>query len=148
MDPKGGLRQYIRQEAFGKVRQVPGNHIISDELVPWKLFMSELRNSKLCLSPFGFGELCWRDIEAILSGAVLIKPDMSHLETLPDLYEAEETYLPVRWDYSNFEEVAARALNDKELRKHLARSAWQRVHKYLVEDRFVEDMAPLWEERA
>ena len=31
------------------------------------------------MSPFGFGEICYRDFEAMLNGACLIKPDVSHL---------------------------------------------------------------------
>ena len=62
-------------------------------------FLEEMRQSKLCWSPFGYGELCWRDIEAYMTGAVLIKPDVSHLGSLPDLYRPHETYLPVRWDF-------------------------------------------------
>ncbi|AKF09422.1 glycosyltransferase [Sandaracinus amylolyticus] len=67
-------------------------------------YYAELRDSKCCVSPFGFGEICWRDFEAILCGALLLKPDMSHLETSPDLFRPGETYVPLRWDYADLEE--------------------------------------------
>ena len=31
------------------------------------------------LSPFGWGEICYRDFEAALNGMLLIKPDMNTL---------------------------------------------------------------------
>ncbi|UJR87124.1 glycosyltransferase [Sandaracinus amylolyticus] len=67
-------------------------------------YYAELRTSKCCVSPFGFGEICWRDFEAILCGSLLLKPDMSHLETSPDLFRPGETYVPLQWDYSDLEE--------------------------------------------
>ena len=50
------------------------------------------------LSPFGWGELCLRDYEAVLGGALLLKPDMSHLETWPDVFVPHDTYAPFDWD--------------------------------------------------
>ena len=39
-----------------------------------------------------------------MSGCVLIKPDMSHLETWPDFYIPNLTYIPFKWDLSDFRE--------------------------------------------
>ncbi len=50
------------------------------------------------------GEVCFRDFETVACGAVLLKPDMSHLRTNPNIYEAWVTYVPVNWDLSNLEE--------------------------------------------
>ena len=58
-----------------------------------KQYNKELARSKIVLSPFGWGELCFRDFEAVLSGALLLKPDMSHLETWPDVFVNNETYV-------------------------------------------------------
>lgn len=125
-----------RAEALSDRRAVAGRGRVDD-----RRYMAELRASKLCFSPFGYGELCWRDIEAILAGAVLIKPDMGHLETLPDLYEPGVTYLPVRWDFADLEEVVETALSDGALRQAIADAARSRVVAYLRDARFVEDVA-------
>ena len=42
-----------------------------------------MRQSKIVVSPFGFGEMCHRDFEAWGCGAVLLKPRVDHLRTLP-----------------------------------------------------------------
>lgn len=107
-------------------------------------FMAELENSKLCFSPFGYGEICWRDIESFVSGAVLVKPDMSHLLTLPNLYEPFVSYLPVRWDFADLEDVVRNALVDEDRMKRIADEAWKRTATYVRNNQFVDDMAEIF----
>lgn len=73
--------------------------------VPIKEYNKELMNSRTVCSPFGWGEICRRDFETFIYGGALIKPDMSHIDTFPQWYIPEETYLPIRWDFSNFDEL-------------------------------------------
>lgn len=68
-------------------------------------YYREMLSSRICFSPFGYGELCWRDFEAILCGCLLIKPDMGHVKTDPDLFVPHVTYVPVRWDFNDLVEV-------------------------------------------
>jgi hypothetical protein len=67
-------------------------------LVPKKEYDKNILKSMITLSPFGWGEICFRDFEAILYGSALMKPNMSHLDTWPDVYTPYETYIPVSWD--------------------------------------------------
>jgi hypothetical protein len=69
--------------------------------VPQRQFNWEVQNSRIVLSPFGWGELCFRDYEAVQSGALLVKPDMGHLETWPDIFVPGQTYVPIAWDGSD-----------------------------------------------
>ncbi len=64
-------------------------------------YLAELAASRMVFSPFGWGELCFRDFEAATFGAVLLKPDMSHLRTRPNIFEPMRTYVPVRWDLAD-----------------------------------------------
>lgn len=52
------------------------------------------------VSPYGWGEICYRDFEAALGGALLIKPDMSHIKTWPNIY-SNNMYYSLDWDLSN-----------------------------------------------
>jgi hypothetical protein len=99
--------------------------------VPLNEYYDELRASRICVSPFGFGELCWRDFEAVLCRSLLIKPDMSHLITYPDIYQPFETYVPVRWDLSDLEEKCAYYLEHHEQRQRIARKAFGVLTAYL-----------------
>lgn len=133
--------QAMRQDAWRRVQAIPGLAVSSSERISLNRYMEEMRQSRLCFSPFGYGALCWRDVEAIVAGAVLIKPDMSHLDTLPGLYEAGVTYLPVRWDFADLEEVVTEALRNPERSQAIAAEAYRRAEDYALSGRFVDDMA-------
>lgn len=83
---------------------------IATDKLSRRRYLKELRSAKLAVSPFGWGEPSYRDYDVIISGAALVKPDMSHLETWPALYVAGETYLPFKWDCSDLAEVLEDAL--------------------------------------
>jgi hypothetical protein len=106
---------------------------------PQKRYYHELALSKIVLSPFGWGEVCHRDFEAIMAGALLLKPDMSHLKTYPDVYLPNETYVPLAWDGGDlFEKTEFYLAHDKE-RSRIARNAYEQYRKELaaLEERFV-----------
>ncbi len=67
-------------------------------------YAQEMTQSRICLSPFGYGEICWRDFEAVAYGCLLFKPSMDHVESRPDIFQAFETYVPVAWDFSDLGE--------------------------------------------
>jgi len=100
--------------------------------IPADAYMDELAASKLCFSPFGFGELCWRDIEAMSVGSVLIKPSMEHLECFCGVFRPGETYVQVRWDFSDFAETVARLLARPDECKAIAARAFEAIRDYLA----------------
>ncbi|MHA4843653.1 hypothetical protein ACX0G7_05800 [Flavitalea antarctica] len=89
------------------------NEFVLSGKINSKLYNREIRKVASVLSPFGWGEVCFRDFETILNGALLIKPDMSHLETWPDVYLNSKTYLPVDWDGINLDEIINSVSNHK-----------------------------------
>lgn len=106
-------------------------------------YLAELRQSKLVFSPFGWGEVCLRDYQAVCCGCVLAKPDMSHLRTNPDIFIPHVTYVPVKWDLSNLEEVCDRCLRDEQFARSIAAAAHQRLMSYFANRTFVDDIARL-----
>jgi hypothetical protein len=109
-------------------------------LVPQRSYYRELCDSKMVLSPFGWGEVCFRDFEAIISGSLLLKPDMSHMKTWPDVYIPYETYIPLKWDGSDIKEKAETYLADDAARARITKNAWERYRSQLnqFEDRFTD----------
>ena len=77
----------------------------SNRRVSRSQFYNELEVSRAALSPFGYGEINIRDFECFSRGVLLIKPDVSHLETFPSFYQNTETYVPFRWDFSDFDDL-------------------------------------------
>jgi hypothetical protein len=72
--------------------------------VPFEKYRAELTSSVGCLSCFGWGEICYRDFESFACGSILLKPDISCIDTWPNIFEASRNYLPFAWDLSDFEE--------------------------------------------
>ena len=120
----------MRQDAEDRSRSLSGQNVTGSG-VSHRAFMHELRHAKMVFSPFGYGELCWRDIEGFLTGAVVVKQDMSHLQTQPDLFRPWETYVPVSWDLSDLPGHVARVRHDAGLRSRIATNAWRAVRTYL-----------------
>jgi hypothetical protein len=133
----------MRKEAEDVLDTCAGMHVVRGPGVPQYQFMTELQMSKVCFSPFGYGEVCWRDYEAIAAGAVLLKPDMSHIETDPDIFVPWETYVPLAWDLSDFEENLRRLLSDEALRERIAGKAFDTLRNWLRSDAFARKMAPI-----
>jgi hypothetical protein len=100
-------------------------------------YYDEMLRTRLTVSPFGYGELCWRDFEAVLCGSVLVKPDMSHADTWPDIFAPGETYIPVEWDFSNLREACEPYLRDEEARRRMAEAARTRLLETISPDSFI-----------
>ena len=75
-------------------------------------FIEVMKRSKVGISPFGMGELCYRDLELIQWGCILIKPEMDKVITAPDFFKPYETYVPVKADWSNLNEVIEKILGN------------------------------------
>lgn len=108
--------------------------VISD--LPWNItkgtkiergaYLKELRNSRVSISPFGYGEICYRDFETFISGSLLIKPCMEHVNTYPDIFKPNETYVPISWDITDLEDTLNNILNNFSLYKDIAVNGQER----------------------
>jgi hypothetical protein len=134
----------MRREALEAVQSLEGQcQVVSRGHVSKKHFLGEMLVSKLCFSPFGYGEVCWRDFEAMFAGSVLLKPDMSHLICHPAAFLANETYVPLRWDLSDLPDKVDYFLSHESERVDIARAAFSGLHRYLTEQQFVRDSLPM-----
>ena len=95
-----------------------------------KIFLNELAQSKVCLSPFGLGEITLKDFECFLTGALLLKPKMEHLETWPSFYSENETYVSHSWDLSDIEEKLDSILTHEKLRIEIAQNGQEKFHQF------------------
>jgi glycosyltransferase involved in cell wall biosynthesis len=135
--------QAMREMARDRVRELKGLEVGGCEAVSTRKYLAELRHSKMCFSPFGYGEICLRDYEAVLAGALLIKPDMGHVIAEPDIFLPHETYVPVSWDYSDLQEKCSHYLKDEDARRRITHRAFQVIHDYLIEHRFLDRLDTL-----
>ena len=115
----------------------PTERVAQDE------YYREILTSKICVSPFGYGEICWRDFEAILCGCLVIKPDMSHIKTCPDIFIPYKTYIPVEWDYSDLEAQCRSILGNDDLRNQIVENAKRKLFDFYENEIFVDIVAGL-----
>ena len=78
-------------------------NMIYDRL-PFEEYIRNLWDSKISFSPFGMGEICFRDFECIQYGTIFLKPNQDVVKTIPNIYVAGETYIDVAYDWSDLEE--------------------------------------------
>jgi hypothetical protein len=114
------------------------NFQVSTDKISLKEYYSELSNSRIGISPFGAGEFAYRDFEIIINGAMLMKPDMSHLETWPNLYQEYKTYVPFKWDFSDLVDKIKEYLATEKY-STIAEEAQNIYHKYLYEKQGKEE---------
>jgi hypothetical protein len=102
------------------------NLVLNRSLYEWTM-----RHSKIVFSPWGNGVVCIRDLEAILAGAVLIKPDSDFVETLPDIHQSNKTYVPCKTDFSDLQEKIDMVLNDWASYEEMRANNYDLVIEYL-----------------
>ncbi len=78
------------------------------EPVGYRQYYREMQEATGVFSPFGFGEVCYRDFELVRAGAVSIKQRMDHCRTWPNLWREGESYYDLNWDFSNLDEIIGR----------------------------------------
>jgi len=86
------------------------------------------------VSPFGWGEICYRDLEAFVVGAALLEPSVDHLETWPPLFVPGETYVSLPWAYDELVAAVALAVGQDGLLRHIAETGQSRLRKYWDSD--------------
>jgi hypothetical protein len=99
-----------------------------------KEYIKEIRNSKIGVSPFGGGEVCFRDFEIVLCGALLFKPSMEHLITYPDIYRENETYISFKWDFSDFTEKIDNLCSNPSFTTEISFNAQKKYGQFFTEE--------------
>ncbi len=108
--------------------------------VPIGAYFNEMENARIGVSPFGLGEICYRDFEIIRAGAALVKPDMSHMVTWPDLYQPGRTFVTHRWDLHDLQETVQTLEKNDERRIQIAEAA-QNVYRHHVSVAGIEEFS-------
>uniref|UniRef100_A0A061QX74 Uncharacterized protein n=1 Tax=Tetraselmis sp. GSL018 TaxID=582737 RepID=A0A061QX74_9CHLO len=98
-------------------------------------FFDTVQNAKVFVSPFGHGEAAGHDYEAILNGAVLVKPNSMRLRSFPDIYSGGYS-VSCQSDFSDLEQVVMTVLGHLERAQALVDTAYSK----LVRDSSVENV--------
>jgi hypothetical protein len=106
--------------------------------VPLEQFLRELRHSKIVVSSFGWGEVTDRDFRVVSEGALLVKPDMAHVRTAPDIYQSWVTYVPIAWDGADLADRCRYYLEHPQAARAMAKAARQAYADWFRRRRFVD----------
>ncbi len=128
----------MRTHAIESIRAIPNIKAVTDTGLSQAEYLRELGAAKLCFSPFGFGEVCWRDYEAVMCGALMLKPEMDHVETTPNIFIPYQTYVPIKWDFSDLEEKIVYYLKNDSERMRIAENAYRVIRNYAVSNQFID----------
>lgn len=107
----GQGRESVTHQRRRIVRQLAGR--IPTEKLRRPAYFRELVRSWAVLSPFGLGEITLKDFEVFLSGGLLVKPSLDHLETWPDCFEDGRSMVSFKWDLSDLDDVLGRIDSDR-----------------------------------
>lgn len=119
-----------RSRCIEELKKLPRNIKVqmleNGQKVSLEEYYNLMSRSKIVVAPFGYGEMAPRDIESAMVGAILVKPNMSHLASSCNPYVENQTYIDVLW---NFEDMNTKILTalDEDFWPHM-------------QERFVEGM--------
>ena len=106
-----------------------------------KNYYKILRNSKVSIGAYGWGEVCYREFEAIMSGTAFMTANMKSIETWPNIYHEGETYLSYDLNFKNLNENLQILIKDIDLRKKLvfnSRLVLEDTHSKIGKDYFIQ----------
>jgi hypothetical protein len=116
----------INNPKYNACKLIDGKRVSEQE------YMENMYNSKIIFSPYGFGAYgAPRDVQAHQFGSILIKPNIDWVNTAPNMYIKDETYIACKDDFSDLEEKVDHVLsNFNELQPYLTENA----RKLLIEE--------------
>jgi len=109
--------------------------------LPKEEYFDLLKKSKIVISPWGNGEWCWRDYEAIYSGAVVIKPDTSFVHAIPNLYCNDKYYVACKADFSDLHKKISYVLANYQKFTDMRKKARNLLANHWDNEKIAQDLA-------
>jgi hypothetical protein len=132
-----------RTSCYDSIKNMSCNKIVSEDKIPGDDYISELRRAKISISPFGYGEHCYRDYESIICDALLIKPNVDYILSYPNLFIPYETYVPVDFDFKNLSATVNYYLENESERKRIVNNAKQKYKDFFNNKEFLNILCDL-----
>ena len=85
------------------MKKILKGYLKTDKLNRFSYF-NEMKKTLLSIVPFGYGEITLKDFESFLNGCILMKPRMNHMETWPNFYIPEQTFISFPWNFDGLQE--------------------------------------------
>jgi len=105
-----------RQHAIEAMDKLTCKKLVTNKRICRLEYLQSMQEAKIVVSPWGWEPVTYRDIEAVLCGCIVVKPDTSFVETWPNI-----PHIPCRVDFSDLSEVIDQILSN-----------WDSYHDYRV----------------
>lgn len=133
------LRKKNQKKAIHLQRQLVNNILserfkVKQQRLTHKNYLIELRKSKVSVGAFGWGEVCYREFEAIKMGSAVIFPNVDYMETWPNIYQDNISYVSYKLDLSDLLEKIEIVVNDNNLRLMLLENSQSIIRNIYLED--------------
>ena len=122
---------------WDKLQPLKNKYSIITEKLPYQEYVRQLWSSKICISPYGMGEFCFRDLEAMVFGTIILKPSHEKVDTFPNLMVDNETFIPCKYDWSDLEEKIEYILsNFEEVQQKIVTNIRKKYSEEFTGDKF------------
>lgn len=135
---KTNLISFQRNKVFECLPGLNGQ-VIAGGIVSRKQYLDEIGKSKICISPFGWGEICYRDFEAFLYGCVLVKPTVDYMDTFPNVFFGDKTYISTSLDMSDIRQRIQYTIDNYPMLKEIAVNGQNEYLKYITDKNHLVD---------
>lgn len=89
---------YQRKMLMSEVSRLELSNAVIEKRLPRHSYNNALSRSKTVLCAYGWGEVCYREFEALQKGALPIVPESSHVRTWPNIYTSD-IVVSYGWDF-------------------------------------------------
>ena len=126
---QSGYYDEHRKPVYDVLNRLPYNvaKLDNGQRVSAAEYYNRMATSKIVIAPFGYGEMAPRDLEAMRFGCILIKPDMGYIDTTPNIYIPNETYIPCKHDFSDLEDKIHEILGNYQDYQYIVENARKHV---------------------
>ena len=114
---------FQRKKLRENLNDIKNNNKIINGRFRKKKYYEILKNSKVSIGAYGWGEVCYREFEAVICGTSFMTADMSNIETWPNIYHEGETYLSYDLEFENLNYKLDLLIKNIDLRKKLVKNS-------------------------
>ncbi len=97
-------------------------------------YYNEMKKSLISIVPFGFGEITLKDFETFINGSILLKPEMRHMDTWPNFYIENKTFIKFSWKIKNLKKDIEHILNYPQKFIEIAREGQNLYKMYTINE--------------
>lgn len=90
--PSGSAISHHRRMCIDRLKKIKNikKVVIDGRVLSKKDYIEAVYNSKVIVSPWGWGEICYRDYEAIFAGCILLKPFSGFIESTCAIFNSKK----------------------------------------------------------